>query len=120
MKVTIEFEVAAKILGVLPPDSVAFDRDDGRLLHYRIEGPASWRLRSVVFAKESLRRLVDDPAAEVKIDYLQRDLLRAAGSRRDFVYPNGVRERLRHRMALPEPSELGVPRRSRTEEARSA
>ena len=43
---------------------------------------------TIVFIRESLRRLINDPLRVIKVEYLQRDLLRNAGRRGDFRYPH--------------------------------
>jgi hypothetical protein len=44
-------------------------------------------LRSIVLRRWALRRLLNDPAGPVKVEYLQRELRRAAGQRVEFAYP---------------------------------
>ncbi|HEX7809737.1 MAG TPA: hypothetical protein VF608_13465, partial [Thermoanaerobaculia bacterium] len=45
------------------------------------------KLTTIVLSRRSLRKLADDPARDVKIEYLQRDLLQTAGLRAEFRYP---------------------------------
>ena len=86
-----ELTVAEAIVSVLPAGSVARvcsdDRDTIRFA-VRAEG---LKLRSVVLRRESLQRLQSDATSTVKIEYLQRDLLRNAGRRCEFQYPRAIR-----------------------------
>lgn len=53
-----------------------------------LEVPAhSGRLRSVSFSLKALRALAFDSQRQVKVDYLQRDLLRSAATREAYRYP---------------------------------
>jgi len=53
-----------------------------------LELPAhTGRLRSVSFSLEALRLLAFDAQRQVKVDYLQRDLLRSAATRESYRYP---------------------------------
>lgn len=59
------------------------DRDSVR---FAVSSP-DWKLRSVVLGRAALRRLLTDPAALVKIEYLRRELLEAATRRKEYAYP---------------------------------
>src|SRR5215213_1884242 len=87
-----EVAVAEAIVSVLPAGSVARvcsdDRDSIRFA-VRAEG---LKLRCVVLRRDSLQRLQSDVTAPVKIEYLQRDLLRSAGRRSEFQYPRAIRK----------------------------
>jgi hypothetical protein len=65
------------------------------------------KLRTIVFCRASLRRLLDDPASAVKIEYLQRDLLDSAARRSEFRYPRP--SRLFAMPAVRRPFSFGVP-----------
>ena len=86
-----ELTIAQSIVSVLPAGSVARvcsdDRDTIRFA-VRAEG---LKLRSVILQRESLKRLQNDTTSAVKIEYLQRDLLRSAGRRSEFQYPRTIR-----------------------------
>jgi hypothetical protein len=86
-----ELMVAEAIVSVLPGGSVARvcsdDRDSIRF-SVRADG---LKLRSVILRRESLRRLENDAAAAIKIEYLQRDLLNSASRRAEFRYPRAIR-----------------------------
>lgn len=81
-----ENRIAEEIVRVLPAGvarAVSHDRDSIRFT-VRAEG---LKLRDIVFRRDSLRRLIEDPARNVKIEYLQRDLLANAQCRGEFRYP---------------------------------
>ena len=84
---TEETRVAEEIVSVLPAGSVAracsVERDTIRF----IVRSGGLKLKTVVLRRDSLRRLLSDPTGAVKIEYLQRDLLRNAMRRSEFVYP---------------------------------
>ena len=86
-----ELRVAESIVSVLPAGSVmrvcSDDRDTIRFA-VRADG---LKLREVVLSRRSLRRLLGDPAGEIKIEYLQRDLSRSARRRTEFRYPHEIR-----------------------------
>lgn len=55
-------------------------------IRYSVRG-SSVRLRSIVFDRVSLRHLLRDRDRAVKVEYLQRDLLRCAADSTDYRYP---------------------------------
>ena len=77
--------LAEEIVSVLDARVVRVCSDDRENLRYAIRGPM--RLRSVVLGRAALRRLLHDRDGAVKIEYLQRDLLRYAGERGEYVFP---------------------------------
>jgi hypothetical protein len=82
-----ETRLAQEIMSVLPAGSVArVCSDDRDSVHFAVSN-SRLKLRTVVFDRESLRRLQSDPAGAVKIEYLQRDLVRSAIHRAEFRYP---------------------------------
>lgn len=82
-----EIRIAEEIISVLPAGSVARSCSDERdVLRFTVSS-ALLKLRNVTLDRESLRRLHSDPAKAVKIEYLQRDLLRSAIRRAEFRYP---------------------------------
>jgi hypothetical protein len=86
-----ELRVAEQIVSVLPAGSaLRICDDDSEAIRFVVRA-AGLKLRAVVLRRESLRRLVDDPAGAVKIEYLQRDLLRSVSRRTEFQYPRGIR-----------------------------
>lgn len=83
--------LAEEILGVLPEGSVARAcSDDPATIRFAVRS-AGLKLRAVVLNRSSLRRLVSDPARDIKIEYLKRDLLRSATRRAEYVYPRPAR-----------------------------
>jgi hypothetical protein len=86
-----ELRIAEEIVGVLPAGSVArvvtSERD---AICYRVRS-ASMRLHTVRFKRASLRKLAADTDRDVKVDYIKRDLLRAAGARLEYHFPHAVR-----------------------------
>lgn len=84
---TQELRVAEEIVSVLPAGSfmrVCMDATDAIRFAVRSNG---LKLRSIVLCRASLRRLMQDPARDVKIEYLQRDLANSATRRGEFRYP---------------------------------
>jgi hypothetical protein len=82
-----ETKLAQEILTVLPQGSVArYCSDDHDSIQFAVQA-ADLKLRSVVFRRASLRRLLTDAARGVKIEYLQRDILRNAVRRAEYRYP---------------------------------
>jgi hypothetical protein len=77
--------LAEEIVSVLDARVVRVCSDDRENLRYAIRGPM--RLRSIVLGRAALRRLLHDRDGAIKIEYLQRDLLRSAGQRGEYVYP---------------------------------
>jgi hypothetical protein len=86
-----ELRVAEEIVSVLPGGSfMRVCSDERDTIRYAVRSQGI-KLRTVVLSRASLRRLIDDPARAVKIEYLQRDLLRSAARRGEFRYPRASR-----------------------------
>ena len=85
-KVNDENRIAEEIVSVLPPGVARACSPEKNSIRYtiRVEG---LKLRTIVFSRESLRRLLDDPQCAVKVEYLKRDLLDSATKRTAFQYP---------------------------------
>ncbi|HEU4523068.1 MAG TPA: hypothetical protein VFT12_13755, partial [Thermoanaerobaculia bacterium] len=82
-----ETKLAQEIVAVLPAGSVArFCSDDAGSIRFAVQA-SDLKLRSVVFRRASLRSLLTDAARAVKIEYLQRDILRNAVRRVEYRYP---------------------------------
>jgi hypothetical protein len=80
-------QVAEEIVSVLPGGSfMRVCSEERDAICYAIRSN-ELKLRTVVLSRASLRRLVDDPAREVKIEYLRRDILRSSTRRGEFHYP---------------------------------
>ncbi|HSY50476.1 MAG TPA: hypothetical protein VLC46_16845 [Thermoanaerobaculia bacterium] len=85
-KMTDETRLAEEIVGVLDADAVRVCSDDRDSIRFAIRS-AGMKLRSIVLRRWALRRLLSDPAGPVKVEYLQRELRRAAGQRVEYAYP---------------------------------
>ncbi len=83
---TEETRLAEEIVGVLPQAMARVCSDDRESIRFVVRA-AGLRLRLVTLSRAALRRLVTDPLRRVKIEYLQRDLIRTAPKRDEFVYP---------------------------------
>jgi hypothetical protein len=82
-----ENRIAEEILSVLPQGSVArVCSDDHDSVSFTVSS-VLLKLKAVTLDRESLLRLHSDPARAVKVEYLQRDLLRSAIRRAEFRYP---------------------------------
>ncbi|HYS52432.1 MAG TPA: hypothetical protein VER58_01545 [Thermoanaerobaculia bacterium] len=103
MKTTItkmdETKLAAEIVGVLDPAVVRVCSEVRDAIRYAVRGK-SLKLRSILLRRDALRRLLTDPAGDVKIEYLKRDLVRAAMHRIEYRYPHAAAWRARD----PEPA----------------
>ena len=81
-----ETKLAAEIVGVLDPAVVRACSEVRDAIRYAVRGK-SLKLRTILLGRSALRRLLTDPARDVKIEYLKRDLLRSARQRIEFRYP---------------------------------
>jgi hypothetical protein len=89
---TDETRLAEEIVSVLPAEGVVrVCSDDHESICFAVRSP-SLKLRGVVLSRVSLRRLLADSARGVKVDYLQRDLLRNARQASEFRYPRPMRQ----------------------------
>jgi hypothetical protein len=100
-----ESRIAEQIVGVLPAGVARACSPDKHSIRYSVRGEGM-KLQTIVFNRASLRRLFDDPASAVKIEYLQRDLLKSAGQLREFRYP---RLHVHIAPAFPRRFALGLP-----------
>lgn len=85
-----ETRIAAEIVSVLPAGIARACSGDREAIRFSVSAPGL-KLRSIVLSRASLRRLIDDPARAIKIEYLQRDLVQSAGRRAEFRYPRLTR-----------------------------
>lgn len=83
---TDESRIAEEIVSVLPADIVRACSPEKHTIRYSVRADGM-KLKTIVFNRESLRRLLEDPLRNVKIEYLQRDLVENASRRNDFRYP---------------------------------
>ncbi|HEX2833337.1 MAG TPA: hypothetical protein VHW00_10000 [Thermoanaerobaculia bacterium] len=81
-----ESRIAEAIVSVLPAGVARACSAERNTLRYAVRGEGM-KLRSIVFNRRSLQKLIDDPNRDVKIEYLQRDLLQTAQQRAEFSYP---------------------------------
>ena len=93
MKETIEHsqterELVLAIVRVLPHAAGArVAQEDGEVIAIELPDHKGAMLRLAVFSKAAVGDLLDDESRDVKVEYLQRDIRRAARSRREFRYP---------------------------------
>ena len=81
-------EIAEELLRGIPADVALIASEDDATISYAVVKPSrGWKLSRIVFAKDSLEKLAHDADRDVKIDYIRRDLFRAATRRRQYVYP---------------------------------
>jgi hypothetical protein len=88
LEIQLASEVVAPIANGAGTDFVT--EDDGTI-RVQLHGGAGWKLSTIVFSRDGLRRLQNDPDRDVKIEYLQRDIARAARSRSEYRYPHRIR-----------------------------
>jgi hypothetical protein len=101
-----ESRIAEEIVSVLPADIVRACSPEKHTIRYSVRADGM-KLKTIVFSRESLGRLLDDPDRNIKIEYLRRDLLASADRRIEFRYP-----RLHvhaGRLMMPRRFALGLP-----------
>ena len=81
-----ENKLAAEIVSVLDPAALRACSPERDVIRYAVRGK-SLKLRSIIFDRAALRRLLGESDGAVKIDYLKRDLVRAIMSRIEYRYP---------------------------------
>ena len=84
-----ETSIAEEIVSVLPAGVARQFSSERETIRYAVRAEGM-KLRTIVLSRESLRKLAEDPAVAVKIEYLQRDLLATAEQRGEFRYPRPV------------------------------
>ena len=99
-----ETRLANEIVSVLDPAALRACSDDRDAIRYAVRS-AALKLRTIVLRRAALRRLLGDSARDVKVEYLQRDLLRSATQRADYFYP---RPSVGHRESVSEPEALAI------------
>jgi hypothetical protein len=100
-----ESRIADEIVSILPADIVRACSPEKHTIRYSVRAEGM-KLKTVVFNRESLRRLLDDPDQAVKVEYLKRDLLESASRRKDFRYP---RLHIHAIPVMPRRFALGLP-----------
>jgi hypothetical protein len=99
-----EAKLAAEIVSVLDPAALRACSPEREVIRYAVRDKAL-KLRTIIFDRSALRRLLQTRDGAVKIEYLKRDLLRATINRVEYRYPRpGVAR----------------PRAEQSEEARAA
>lgn len=81
-----ETRLAEEIVRVLPEGAIRVCSAGRDVVRFAVRS-AETKLRLIVMRRSSLRRLLQDPDGPVKIEYLQRDLLRSAHTAVTFTYP---------------------------------
>lgn len=81
-----ESRIAEEIVSVLPAGVARACSPERNTIRYAVRGEGM-KLKTIVLSRASLRRLINDPAREVKIEYLKRDLVDSASRRGEFRYP---------------------------------
>lgn len=86
-RVSSEMTIANDILRSWIEDgSAVFGGEDDERIRFFV-CRAGWKLSSVVLSRKALRHLAEDPERDVKVAYIQRDILRAAALRVSYRYP---------------------------------
>ena len=78
--------LAGAIAGVLPSAVPVECGMDSSAICYAVRS-SSLRLRSIILNRSAISRLLTATNAVAKIEYLKRDLLRAAEHRTEYRYP---------------------------------
>jgi hypothetical protein len=92
--------MAEAIVNVLPAGVAREFSAERDAIRYAVRADGM-KLRTIVLRRASLRRLIDDPNRDIKIEYLRRDLLNAASHRSEFRYPRPLMHFVRKQFALP-------------------
>jgi hypothetical protein len=99
MQAMDETQLAEEIVSVLPAGAIRVCSAQRDVIRYAVRG-RNIKLRSIVLQRSALRRLLRDRDGLVKIEYLQRDLIRSYSVRSEFTYP---RPRVAPRAETPMP-----------------
>ncbi len=81
-----EIRLAEEVVSILPAGVARACSADRSTIRFSVRGEGL-KLRTIVFNRMSLRRLAQDPARPVKVEYLQRELMDCAERRTEFRYP---------------------------------
>lgn len=96
-----ETRMAEDIVSILPTGVARQFSSDRGAIRYAVRADGM-KLKTIVLSRASLRRLIDDPARSVKVEYLQRDLLEAAAHRNEFRYPRPLLHVVRKTFVMPQ------------------
>ena len=87
----VELELAQQVVSAIGPDLMTESVcEDEETIRINLRPSNGSRLASLVFSREGLRKLGEDPKRGVKIEYLRKDIARAAESRREYRYPHSL------------------------------
>ena len=89
-----ETKLAQEIVSVLEPSALRACSAERDVIRFAVRSGAM-KLRTIIFNRAALRRLLNDAAALIKVDYLKRDLLRVAEQRSEYRYPRPAVARVR-------------------------
>ncbi len=101
IKTMDETRLAEEIVQVLPEGAIRVCSADREAIRFAVRS-RELKLHSVVLRRAALRRLLQDRDGVVKIEDLQRDLLRSAATVGEFTYPR--------RRVAPKPESAMYPR----------
>lgn len=96
-----ETRMAEEIISILPAGVARQFSAERDVIRYAVRADGL-RLRTIVLNRASLRRLIDDPARDVKVEYLQRDLMDSAARRSEFRYPRPLLHIVKRVFAMPQ------------------
>ena len=88
---TREIELARLVIAPIAAGEAQCIAEEGGTIRCELRGGPGCKLSSIVFSCAGLRRLHADPNREVKIEYLQKEIARAARSRTEYRYPQRLR-----------------------------
>jgi len=94
--------LAAAIVAVLNSAAHQVDCDTGSDAFCYTVRSRSLKLQSIVLNRAALQRLLTSTNGVVKIEYLKRELLRAAINRAEFSYPRRRRQQAIRQPATPD------------------
>ena len=100
-----EIRIAEEIVSVLPAGIARACSSEKHTIRFSVRTD-DLKLKTIVFNRASLRRLAGDPARQVKIEYLQRDLVSSATRRTEFRDP---RVHIHTVKSFPRRFALGLP-----------
>lgn len=86
IRIQDETRIAEEIVSILPAGIVRECSPEKQTIRFSLRHEGL-KLRTIVLSRRSLRKLLEDPARTVKVEYLQRDLLESATKRTEYRYP---------------------------------
>ena len=85
-RVTPERQLVQRIVAALSPARIGIERETAGAIDLSVARDG-WMLARITLGRSALARLQSDPAREVKLEYLIRDILRTAPKRARWAYP---------------------------------